>query len=82
MHILNILIKYILILFFVASLAGCKEPNKVEGKYTVWVGSSAFSSGYKTDEYTKSDGMITFKNKITGKTIISPICNVWQIESN
>ena len=82
MHTLNILIKYILILFFVASLAGCKEPSKIDGKYTIWIGSASLSSGYTTDEYMKSDGMIAFKNKMTGKKIISPICNVWQIESN
>ena len=67
-------------------VAACGEPKPkkppLAAKYTVWLGSAAFASGYKTDKYTQEGDMIHFINKRNHKQMSAPLCSVWQIESN
>lgn len=74
------IILIILISFFITSCSG--KNTRVHGKYIVWIGGAAVSAGHYTDFYTQKDGMITFIDKRSGKTVSVPVCNVFKIEKN
>ena len=64
-------------------VVSCKErkPHK-QGAYIIWIGSPVVAVGHQADSYTKMDGMITFTDINSLKTIAVPICNVLSVDSN
>ena len=76
--------KTLLAVILTVGLVGCipeKEPE-VKGKYTIWIGGDIVQIGKQANEYEKKDGMITFRDFKTGKTIIVPFENLGSIEAN
>lgn len=65
-------------------MAGCSKPvpePEVHYKYTIWVGSSVFASGYDTNSYEITDSGIKFKTT-KGKTKIVPKSSLYSIDEN
>ena len=65
------------------SVAGCKEkePEKIS-KYTIWLGTAGFQLGNDTESYEIKDGFLEFVNAKTGRKIMAPYENLFQIDIN
>jgi hypothetical protein len=73
----------LMIILSIGFITGCTESEpEIKAKYTIWIGGDIVQIGHQTHEYETKDGMITFRNFKTGKTITVPLSNVGSIEIN
>ncbi len=81
--ILGIILWLLVITAVVGAVYGLAKAAEIKPKYkyTVWVGSAAFSAGYDTNTYTiNPDGTVSWINKTGGKDIAS--AGTWRIVEN